>query len=322
MPDDMNLTGVYCIRNTISGKRYVGSAARSFRERSRKHRNDLKSGVHHSVPLQRSWDKHGEDAFRFEVVEICDPRFCVSVEQVMIDHYRSANTAFGYNVSPVAGSQLGVKFSDRARKNMASAKRVSRKAKFQIAAMAELNRGKIRSPETRSKISAANKGKRRSVECRERMSLQRRGKKRSPEAVEKTAAANRGRKASPEHIAKVAAANTGRKATPETLAKMSLANRGKKLTQEHRQKISDGLKRMDTALRESVSAASRARKRSPESLKKTADARRGQTHTDEAKEKIAASKRGVKRPQHVIDAMNRGRAAAKARREAVSQPKE
>jgi len=59
---------IYQIRNVVNQKFYVGSTW-NMRERFRTHRNKLRRGVHHCHHLQAAWNKYGEDAFKFEVVE-------------------------------------------------------------------------------------------------------------------------------------------------------------------------------------------------------------------------------------------------------------
>ncbi len=63
----LNHPAIYTITNTISGKIYVGQA-RNVRKRWHSHQWHLKKGKHRNNHLQRSWDKHGETAFIFQVV--------------------------------------------------------------------------------------------------------------------------------------------------------------------------------------------------------------------------------------------------------------
>ena len=111
----IRLTGVYIIRNKRNGKLYVGSAAKSFQTRWTYHRRDLRSGKHHSNHVQRAFNKDGEECFEFKVVLVCAPSDCVMYEQIVIDNCKSANDRFGYNISPTAGSPLGVKHSAESR---------------------------------------------------------------------------------------------------------------------------------------------------------------------------------------------------------------
>lgn len=59
---------IYKIRNVTNGKFYVGSTTNT-RERFRSHRNRLRNNKHHCLHLQASWNKYGEDCFKFEIIE-------------------------------------------------------------------------------------------------------------------------------------------------------------------------------------------------------------------------------------------------------------
>jgi group I intron endonuclease len=59
---------IYVIRNVVNGKRYIGSAV-NFKNRKAVHMSHLKDNKHHSLYLQRAWNRYGPDAFIFEVVE-------------------------------------------------------------------------------------------------------------------------------------------------------------------------------------------------------------------------------------------------------------
>lgn len=249
-PDRMKATGVYAIVNLVNGKRYVGSAATSFENRWRQHRKSLIRGQHHSSYLQRSWNKYGESSFEFRVVEVVLPEHAVACEQVMIDYYRSADTKFGYNVSPTAGSPLGVKHSLESRARMAAAQRGLKRSPEAIAKSAAALRGRTQSPEHVTKSALARRGLKRSQETRERMSSSKRGRKQSPEHAAKIALALRGRKVSPETRERIASAQRGRRLSPEHLENVIAANR--------RPKSPETIERM--------AAANRGRKQSPESV--------------------------------------------------------
>jgi group I intron endonuclease len=59
---------IYKIINTINNKFYVGSTTNTV-ERFRTHRNRLRRGKHHAKHLQAAWQKYGENAFVFHVIE-------------------------------------------------------------------------------------------------------------------------------------------------------------------------------------------------------------------------------------------------------------
>lgn len=100
---DVESSGIYQIRNLVNGKRYIGSA-KCFRKRWASHRSSLRKNQHSSRHLQNSWNKNGEGAFAFEVIELCGLDVLIEREQWWLDNAKPE-----YNVSPTAGSPLGVK---------------------------------------------------------------------------------------------------------------------------------------------------------------------------------------------------------------------
>ena len=60
--------GIYKIINVVNNKFYIGSAV-NFSRRKTRHFSELRTGKHNNRYLQASWDKHGEAAFVFVVVE-------------------------------------------------------------------------------------------------------------------------------------------------------------------------------------------------------------------------------------------------------------
>jgi group I intron endonuclease len=94
---EKHTSGIYRIRNTITNKVYIGSSRDMF-ERRAEHRRLLRKGEHRSVKLQRSFDKHGEEAFVFEILEeVKDKLRLCDLEQVWIDWYSAS--VEGYNMS-------------------------------------------------------------------------------------------------------------------------------------------------------------------------------------------------------------------------------
>jgi len=232
-------TGVYVIICVPTGKRYVGSAARSFKDRWDQHLHDLRAGRHHSDYLQKAWDKYGESNFEFKVAEYCLPEHAVAQEQVYLDYYRSYERDKGFNICVIAGSRKGSKISEEGRRRIAEAVRrrvVSDETKRRIS---EAKMGHSFTPEQRKRLSEGQKRRPpQSEETRRKKSESSRGRKRSPEAVAKTAAANRGKKRTDEYCERVRQRQTGRVVSPETRAKMSAARKGYKMSDESRAKVS------------------------------------------------------------------------------------
>ncbi len=77
-------TGIYQIRCGPTGKSYVGSSVQIY-VRWAQHRRALRTNRHHAPHLQRAWNRHGADAFYFEILDECDRSLLVEREQHYVD---------------------------------------------------------------------------------------------------------------------------------------------------------------------------------------------------------------------------------------------
>ena len=89
--------GIYKIRNLINNKIYVGST-KNIKARWAKHKALLRHNKHQNTHLQNAWNKYGEGAFVFEVIEECRIENLISREQFFIN---SLNP--DYNQTAIAG---------------------------------------------------------------------------------------------------------------------------------------------------------------------------------------------------------------------------
>lgn len=201
----MTKSGIYQILNTDNGKIYVGSAVRLSARKS-EHLRDLRRNCHANQRLQHSFNIHGEQAFKFSVLEyVEDKSKLLEREQYYIDTLNACDKSIGYNICKKAGSMLGVPCSEE------------KKHKISLA-----NKGKKRSDEFRRKCSERFKGEKNPFF----------GKKRPKEFGQKISEKPKGRKRKP--------------LTDEQKQKMSESLKGKKrrpFTQDERERISNGLKK-------------------------------------------------------------------------------
>ena len=61
---------IYIIRNNVNGKFYIGST-NNYHKRKLKHFNQLRKNKHHSIYLQRAFNKYKETSFEFIIIETC-----------------------------------------------------------------------------------------------------------------------------------------------------------------------------------------------------------------------------------------------------------
>jgi group I intron endonuclease len=99
---DAKQCGVYCIRNTVNGKVYIGSSKNCYHRVRGQHYDKLARGCHTNRHLQAAWNKYGRESFESFCVEICDCDMLSQREQYWIDSLRCLDPAVGYNQNPLA----------------------------------------------------------------------------------------------------------------------------------------------------------------------------------------------------------------------------
>lgn len=155
------VAGIYQITNISNGKIYIGSAM-NLHKRKKDHFNALQRGDHFNNHLQNAWYKYGSDVFAFNVVEFVTKHECLVVrEQYWIDFTACCDKNKGYNLSPTAGSSLGVKHTDETKQKYRLAKTGRKFPATQIRNMSIAKQGiknymynRKHTPEARAKIKS------------------------------------------------------------------------------------------------------------------------------------------------------------------------
>lgn len=105
------MKGIYIIKNLITGKIYIGKTT-NYINRVRHHVYCLKHNKHHSSHLQNSWNKYGEKAFVFGMIEEYPKDQLDKYEKYWIDYYNSYND--GYNEAIPNGKNNGRIYNKKA----------------------------------------------------------------------------------------------------------------------------------------------------------------------------------------------------------------
>lgn len=211
-------SGIYQIFNIKNNKRYIGSS-KNIESRLKDHIKSLHSNRHHSILLQRAWNKCEPSSFKFQSIEFCSNNTLLEREQYWMDFFKSYIPENGYNIAPKSGSCLGVKQSDETKK------------KLRDSWVYE----KHFTPETRAKLSKARLGYKFSEESKKKMSERAKGRKLSEETIQKMILNLKG----------IAPWNKGKKLGPqssELVEKRIAPLRGKVRSEEVKRKISNSRK--------------------------------------------------------------------------------
>lgn len=140
------MTGVYLIKNLVSGSKYVGSSL-DIHNRANNHFSSLNANKHKNPHLQASYNKYGRDKFIFGVLEYCDNSILLEREQHYIDNLRPE-----YNIYLVAGNSYGTKRTQEQINKMVQNRTKNNQYTY----------GYVMSEETKEKIRQKAIGRRRS----------------------------------------------------------------------------------------------------------------------------------------------------------------
>jgi len=215
--------GVYAIENTVTGKVYVGSTARGFRQRRNEHWSRLAAGTHGNPILQASWNAHGPAAFRVRVLEVVnDPARVVEREQAWIDAVAAAGLCF--NVGPAQPSRFGVPTSPETRRRLSA-----------------LTKRQMQSPEVRARIAASMRQVWADPEYRQRAQESHRGRQQSHATRTKRAMRGRQTASTAEgqaHLARMRAARWAKPGASERMAAITREQwQSPELRQRHAERV-------------------------------------------------------------------------------------
>lgn len=90
------LSGIYMIENQINGMRYIGQSD-NIPKRWTQHRSNLRGNRHENDHLQKAFNKYGEDAFTFQVLEEMPVQFLDVAEIWWINYLDTFK--HGYNMT-------------------------------------------------------------------------------------------------------------------------------------------------------------------------------------------------------------------------------
>jgi group I intron endonuclease len=119
-------SGIYKIENYTNDKIYIGSSVNMSKRIFYEHLNSLRKGTHHSIVLQRHYNKYGRDDLFFTVVEIV-PRLIRSNTRTQFgirlkereQHYLNIlKPEFNMSKTAMSGFEIGKPHSEEHRKHL------------------------------------------------------------------------------------------------------------------------------------------------------------------------------------------------------------
>lgn len=155
---------IYKIINVVNNKFYVGSAV-NYEKRKARHLWRLRRGDHANKHLQAAWQKYGEQAFVFAVVEeVSLDRDLLAAENVWLKEHVGQH--YCYNIATDATApQLGMSGEKNAMWGKTFTQSAAAKAKISAASKA-----RVQSEEEKAKRRATMRGKPQSAEVRAKIS--------------------------------------------------------------------------------------------------------------------------------------------------------
>jgi len=118
-------SGIYEIAHRATGKRYIGQSAQ-LEERRKRHWRDLARGHHSNPKLQRAVNKYGLEEFEWRVLEYVslDGLSSEMARALLAEreqhHFDQTPSDKSLQCAPAAGSTLGMRFSEEAKRNVSA----------------------------------------------------------------------------------------------------------------------------------------------------------------------------------------------------------
>lgn len=185
------IIGIYKILNKANGMFYIGSS-NNIIYRWRGHKSELRGNYHANAHLQNAWNKYGEEAFEFIIIEqVNDLNKILETEDIWLNKTSCYDKNIGYNISGKAGrpnhsretiekirnSKIGYKLSKQHKEKISKSlignkrtlgRKLTEEHKRKIG---EVSRKIIQTEQKREKLRLANLGKKASAETREKLSI-------------------------------------------------------------------------------------------------------------------------------------------------------
>ena len=158
---NLEVCGIYEIRNNINNKFYIGSSI-NIKNRWRAHRSLLNRGIHPNIHLQFAWTRYGAENFSLNVLFECKSKQLLEKEQQILNDTKCTNRKIGYNVALEAiAPMMGRCHTEKSKQRMSEVKMGRHNSFF----------GKKHSRKTKNKIAQKKLGRKLAPEHRKKVLL-------------------------------------------------------------------------------------------------------------------------------------------------------
>jgi group I intron endonuclease len=175
---------VYCIKNKVNGKEYVGLTKRTIDSRWKQHiQESLRLGSwEYNTPLGNAIKKYGKDSFDISILKECGSILELKEEEKRFISVRKSLSKYGgYNLTEGGDGRFGYKLSEETKNKLRSfnlGKKMSKESKEKMSIAAKIRtfgkpspmEGKKHTEDAKYKISEAGKGRVHSEETRKKRS--------------------------------------------------------------------------------------------------------------------------------------------------------
>jgi len=134
---------IYCVKNKINGKEYIGLTTRSLEARWKQHiyESNRLDSWEWKTPLGSAIKKYGKETFDVSIIEHCDSiESMKQSERDTIEKRKSHVSVGGYNVTKGGDGRFGISWSQEIKDKIGAA-----------------HKGKIMSEESKNKMRLAKK---------------------------------------------------------------------------------------------------------------------------------------------------------------------
>ena len=189
---------IYCSKNKINGKCYIGKTTTTLTQRISQHLSDSKTQKDNTY-FHNAINKYGISAFEWTIIDSCEDNIMLNqLERLHISRYESQDKNYGYNLTVGGEGSCGLKWSKSARKKKSNSMKGSKNhfygKRHSLESLKKMSKNcSSKRPEVREKISRFHKGKKLSERHKQKLREVQKGKNQNKNIRKKISIAKNGK---------------------------------------------------------------------------------------------------------------------------------